>query len=105
MLNGIINIKKEKNLLGKLEKDILGLDAVVGGEISIDIFEKFKDKGQIVKDIRGKFEFFGDRLYPGGNDYAIQQEIIIQKRKGCKTHPVKTWRDTEKLLHSIYNAR
>ena len=76
------------------------LDAVVGGEISIDIYEKFKDKGQIVKDIRGKFEFFGDRLYPGGNDFAIQQEIVLQKRKGCKTHPVKTWRDTEELLHS-----
>ena len=77
------------------------LDAVVGGEISIDIYEKFKDKGQIVKDIKGKFEFFGDRLYPGGNDFAIQQEIVLQKRKGCKTHPVKTWRSTEKLLHSI----
>ena len=97
--------QERKDFAWEIKERYPWLDAVVGGEISIDIYEKFKDKGQIVKDIRGKFEFFGDRLYPGGNDFAIQQEIIIQKRKGCKTHPVKTWRDTEKLLHSIYNAR
>tara|TARA_R110002012_G_scaffold140115_1_gene297589 strand:- start:2481 stop:3182 length:702 start_codon:yes stop_codon:yes gene_type:complete len=93
--------QERKEFAWEIRERYIGLDAVVGGEISIDIFEKFKDKGQIVKDIRGKFEFFGDRLYPGGNDFAIQQEIVSQKRKGCKTHPVKTWKDTEKLLHSI----
>ena len=77
------------------------LDAVVGGEISIDIYEKNKDKGQIVKDVKGKFEFFGDRLYPGGNDFAIEQQIIAQKRKGCKTHHVKSWKNTEKILHLL----
>ncbi len=92
--------QERKDFAWEIKERYPWLDAVVGGEISIDIYEKFKDKGQIVKDIRGKFEFFGDRLYPGGNDFAIQQEIVIQKRKGCKTHPVKTWRDTEELLHS-----
>ena len=75
--------------------------AVVGGEISIDIYELGKDKGQIVKDIKGKFEFFGDRLKPGGNDFPIEQQIIAQKRKGCKTHHVESWRDTERLLHLL----
>lgn len=93
--------QERKDFAWEIKERYPWLDAVVGGEISIDIYEKFKDKGQIVKDIKGKFEFFGDRLYSGGNDFAIQQEIFIQKRKGCKTHPVKTWRDTEKLLHSI----
>ena len=93
--------QERKDFAWEIKERYPWLDAVVGGEISIDIYEKFKDKGQIVKDIRGKFEFFGDRLYPGGNDFAIQQEIVIQKRKGCKTYPVKTWRDTEELLHSI----
>ena len=92
--------QERKDFAWEIKERYAWLDAVVGGEISIDIYEKFKDKGQIVKDIRGKFEFFGDRLYPGGNDFAIQQEIVIQKRKGCKTHRVKTWRDTEELLHS-----
>ena len=92
--------QERKDFAWEIKERYPWLDAVVGGEISIDIYEKFKDKGQIVKDIRGKFEFFGDRLYPGGNDFAIQQEIVIQKRKGCKTHRVKTWRDTEELLHS-----
>ena len=93
--------QERKDFAWEIKERYPWLDAVVGGEISIDIYEKFKDKGQIVKDIRGKFEFFGDRLYPGGNDFAVQQEIVSQKRKGCKTHPVKTWRDTEELLHSI----
>ena len=97
--------QERKDFAWEIKERYPWLDAVVGGEISIDIYEKFKDKGQIVKDIKGKFEFFGDRLYPGGNDFAIQQEIVSQKRKGCKTHRVRTWRDTEKLLHSIYNAR
>jgi phosphomannomutase len=93
--------KERKEFAWEIKERYPWLDAVVGGEISIDIYEKYKDKGQIVKDIKGKFEFFGDRLYPGGNDFAIQQEIISQKRKGCKTTPVKTWRDTENLLHSM----
>ena len=97
--------QERKDFAWEIKERYPWLDAVVGGEISIDIYEKFKDKGQIVKDIKGKFEFFGDRLYPGGNDYAIHQEIIIQKKKGCKTHRVETWRDTEKLLHYIHNAR
>jgi len=93
--------QERKKFACKIREKHPGLDAVVGGEISIDIYEKGKDKGQIVKDIKDKFIFFGDRLQPGGNDFPIQQQIISQKRKDCKIHHVKSWKDTEKLLHLL----
>ena len=91
--------QERKEFAWEIKERYPWLDAVVGGEISIDIYELDKDKGQIVKDIKGKFEFFGDRLKPGGNDWPVERQLIAQKRKGCKTHAVKTWRDTERLLH------
>tara|TARA_S200002703_G_scaffold47382_1_gene41030 strand:- start:1105 stop:1806 length:702 start_codon:yes stop_codon:yes gene_type:complete len=93
--------QERKEFAWEIKERFNFLDAVVGGEISIDIYEKGRDKGQIVKDIKGKFEFFGDRLLPGGNDFPIEQQIIAQKRKGCKTHHVESWKDTENLLHSL----
>jgi phosphomannomutase len=79
------------------------LDAVVGGEISIDIFPKGDDKGQIVTDIDGEFTFFGDKLQPGGNDYAMVSASLEQKRKDATFHEVESWEDTFNLLSSKYN--
>lgn len=45
--------------------------AVIGGETSIDIFKKGCDKSQIKKHIDGETIYFGDKCYPGGNDYSI----------------------------------
>ena len=46
------------------------LDAKVGGETGIDIFEKGKDKAQILEDfpIEDRLFFFDDRIDPAGND-------------------------------------
>ena len=78
------------------------LDATIGGEISIDIYERGADKGQILDDLEGEnFTFFGDNLIPGGNDYAIQEAAITKKLKGNEFYHVKSWRDTKNLLYSI----
>lgn len=47
--------------------------AVVGGETGIDIFKKGSDKSQIKAHIQGDFVYFGDRCFPGGNDFAIAE--------------------------------
>ena len=57
-----------------------GLEASIGGSISIDIIEKGKDKGQIVpwlldKGIN-KITFVGDRCFRGGNDWGIIRELM-----------------------------
>ncbi len=77
------------------------LDATVGGEISIDVYRRGEDKGQILNDVVGNYTFFGDKLQPGGNDYAILQENIKRKLKGNKFHEVESWKDTRNLLYSI----
>ena len=47
--------------------------AAIGGETSIDIFKTGCDKSQIKKHIEGETIYFGDKCYPGGNDYAISK--------------------------------
>lgn len=78
------------------------LDASIGGEISIDIHEKGADKGQILDDLNGdNFTFFGDNLFPGGNDYAVKEATIRKKLTGNTFHHVESWKDTRDLLYSI----
>jgi phosphomannomutase len=52
------------------------LDATIGGQISIDIYPKGKDKGQLVDILQGPIYFFCDKGYDGGNDYALVKRLI-----------------------------
>jgi len=56
------------------------LEACLGGEISIDIQPIGKDKRQSVEYLIGegynRFMFFGDRAYPGGNDWGVCEYIV-----------------------------
>ena len=60
-----------------------GLEACVGGEISVDIQPIGMDKRQAVKHLQSKgynyFVFYGDRAEPGGNDWGICEYIIENK--------------------------
>ena len=71
--------------------------AVVGGEISIDIFKKGCDKSQIKKYIDGETIYFGDRCYPGGNDYSISMlcNKFYQIDNG--------WNETFSILKEYHN--
>lgn len=71
--------------------------AVVGGEISIDIFKRGCDKSQIRKQIEGDAVYFGDHCFPGGNDYAIS--------KLCETsHQINDgWQQTFSILQNQYH--
>ena len=97
------NEHKERIEFSKeLKERYLGLDAVVGGEISIDIYPTGKDKGQIVDELTDdKFIFFGDKLHPGGNDYSMKLATIHKKLKGNEFFHVKGWKDTRNILTSI----
>ena len=107
--------KERKKFAGELKERYKFLEVTIGGEISMDITEIGKDKGQIIydlHDIQENFVFFGDKLRPGGNDYSmistyLQYRGTPPKKKREKPkiegnfHPVKTWRDTKDLLYSI----
>jgi phosphomannomutase len=53
------------------------LDFAIGGEISIDIYPKGKDKSQVLDDMSGKTIFFGDKCGSGGNDEIIASKSDI----------------------------
>ena len=68
----------------------------IGGEISIDIYPKGRDKSQVLSDLVGKTIFFGDRCNLGGNDYEIATM--------SDTHyNVSGWQQTKKIISSNYS--
>jgi phosphomannomutase len=78
------------------------LDASRGGQISIDIYLKGRDKSQIIDEIHSpipsNYIFFGDRTHKGGNDYPLSKIISSFGKHGVRSngvvHAVNTWEDT-----------
>jgi phosphomannomutase len=73
------------------------LDAVIGGQISIDIYPIGYDKSQIFKHIEkiesaDEYIFIGDRTFKGGNDYPLAK--LMEKTDNCKFHQVEDYRKT-----------
>jgi len=77
------------------------LQVDIGGQISVDIYLKGRDKSQILPCISGKKWFFGDKIDIGGNDYAIARAL----RYPNKVTKVKDWRHTWDELKRIANWR
>ena len=88
--------EERKHIVNLLKSKYNNLDLSIGGEISIDIYEKGKDKAQAIEAIKDfglldKNIFFGDRCEEGGNDYSI---AIASD----ESHHVKDWKDTKRIL-------
>ncbi|WIA33551.1 hypothetical protein OEZ86_006675 [Tetradesmus obliquus] len=65
----------------------------IGGQISFDVFPQGWDKTYCLRFVEGDFDeihFFGDKTFPGGNDYEI---FMSEKTVG---HTVTSPADTEK---------
>tara|TARA_R110002074_G_scaffold1496_1_gene8884 strand:- start:350 stop:1081 length:732 start_codon:yes stop_codon:yes gene_type:complete len=86
------------------------LDCVIGGQISVDIYPVGCDKAQAISFIKEKhgatpISFFGDRLFPGGNDYPVYSAL---NQTSCKpldiAMPVESWQETMKSLKETYNV-
>lgn len=55
------------------------LDYSIGGQISIDIYPKGKDKGQVYDLFtEGKLIFFGDSITNKGNDYSLARHMTTR---------------------------
>lgn len=63
--------KERDFIVSRLSNDYPEIEFSIGGEISIDIYPKGKDKSQVLNDIDGETIFFGDRCIEGGNDFSI----------------------------------
>lgn len=81
------------------DKESFGdIDVSVGGEISIDIYPRGKDKSQAVSKIRQLHDlsivFMGDRMEPNGNDYPAAKAL----KAGDTACQVENWKMTELLI-------
>ena len=93
--------KERISLATEIEKKFPDLKAAVGGQISIDIYPKGKDKSQVLEHLNyNKYVFFGDRLQPGGNDYPLAK--ALGRKDKFVTHNVEGFEDTWKTLKSLY---
>ena len=93
---------ERESIVKKLRTKYKRLEFRLGGEISIDVQPKGKNKAQASKWIRkyegGKIVFFGDKCMEGGNDYDIVEDI--KKNKGDKHFQVDNYLTTRKLLEA-----
>ena len=70
------------------------LESDVGGETGIDIFERGKNKSQILEDYDvTTIRFFGDRTDPTGNDYPIAMNL-----EPHQVYAVTSWQHCWELL-------
>lgn len=66
------------------------VEATAGGETGIDIYERGRDKSQVAEELT-PFIFFGDAIFPGGNDYTIAQ-------RAHKYYKIADWQETFNIL-------
>lgn len=79
------------------------VQAVVGGETGIDIFEKGKDKSQVLDYFQNEeLVFFGDRMDPDGNDYPLSKAILDNNLGKC--YNIRNWEDTWTQLKQLTNS-
>jgi phosphomannomutase len=101
-------INKERKTLCKIIEDAYpDLEATVGGQISIDIYPKGKNKAQVLDDIKGPVTFFGDKCQPGGNDFPIVErlwKLNEDTKLGIIIHEVTNWTDTWEILRGFQPA-
>ena len=98
------NLTEERKTISEyIRKQWRDLDAVIGGQISIDIYPKGNDKSQIFGIIEqerlvqpDEYVFMGDGIQNGGNDYPLAH--LMDELEGCDWHHVEGWEQTMKIL-------
>ncbi len=89
-------------IVEKLKEKYPKIDFVIGGAVSVDIFNIGNDKSQIVERYfeealqYNKIVFVGDRIAFPGNDYALA--TALRQHPNGEAYEVETWEDTQKLL-------
>ena len=86
------------------------LDAVIGGQISIDITPKGMNKSQVLDEVKKfyfdeQYIFIGDRTLEGGNDYPLAK--IMYDTPNCFAYQAGEpsaedgYKDTKKILEKL----
>ena len=92
--------KERETICQYIMKKFPEVEAAIGGQISIDIYEKGKNKAQVLDEIAGEIFFFGDKMDKGGNDYPIAKRLELEKRPHTLfkvKNPIETWEILKKI--------
>ena len=89
-----------------LKNKFKDLDAVIGGQISIDIYPKGNDKSQVLNVIEqerltppSEYIFIGDGIENGGNDYPLAE--LMDNTEICDWYHTKGWEHTKEILENL----
>ena len=96
---------KRDRIAAHIRENWTEIDASLGGQISIDIYPKGKDKSQVLEKILKdspdyNYVFVADRAYPGGNDYPLAKVMDDRAHEfaDCDVKQVDSWEDTMEYL-------
>ena len=90
--------KFQRKMAAKLPR----LEVSIGGQISVDIYPRGQNKGQVFNWLKddGPVYFFGDQTQEGGNDYPLAHEIE-KAGNPHKVFQVSGPEETLKILSSL----
>ena len=102
---------ERKRISEAIKRQFPELDAVIGGQISIDIAPKGNDKSQVIYEIGKrspgcKYIFIGDRTMEGGNDYPLAR-VMKKRPDDCKVFQAGEpsaedgYKSTQKILEEL----
>jgi len=102
---------ERKRISEAIKRQFSDLDAVIGGQISIDIYPKGNDKSQILErvfdfhefpdedELTNEYIFIGDGIENGGNDFPLAQ--LMDKKDNCSTFQIDGWEHTMQILENL----
>ena len=97
--------KERLKIANIIKSKAKGIEAVLGGQISIDIYPEGNDKSQILEHIEKRekdvdeFIFFGDRTEEGGNDYPLAK--LMEETENCSYYQTEGWKQTKEILENL----
>lgn len=96
---------ERKKLVDAFNHTFRDLEARIGGETGIDIYERGRDKSQILEHFNKKdrLYFFGDKMREDGNDYPLAQ-VIKRYNRGAWIE-VADWKFTFETLQFYQEAK
>ena len=104
-------MNERKDIADYIMKKWPELDAVIGGQISIDIYPKGNDKSQVLErvfdfhefpdedELTNEYIFIGDGIENGGNDYPLAH--LMDNMKNCDWYDTKDWKQTKLILEKL----
>jgi len=105
-----VKTQERANIANEIINRWTNIDAVIGGQISIDITPKGMNKSQVLNEVKKfyadeEYIFIGDRTMEGGNDYPLAK--IMHDKENCSVYQAGKpsaedgYKDTQKILEEL----